>query len=241
MVAMFIFAAVVTATPTATATATPTPTPRPTVASMTAPMPGANSETYGRKIPFQLREQNGEIIEAEPTPEPPPNSLAAVAARIKLNRQGNAPIRYVDLHPSKPPAWLDPNWKPGPDAPEYVSKVHMQAEGDDGVLVYFALAAADTHITRGQGHLVLTISQGWRDLYRLERDVVPAEFEELNIGVGAFEHRTMAFSTGRISFTQFRDWPYREVTTAKVSFTRPDGKNFTGSDSMLLEPRPRAQ
>lgn len=86
MVAALILVAVATATPTPTLT----PTPRPTVASNTQGIGGGNSETYGSKIPLQLRQHSGLALEPEPTPTLPPNSLAATAARIKINRKALA-------------------------------------------------------------------------------------------------------------------------------------------------------
>ncbi len=241
MVAVLILAAAATATPTATPAVTPTSTPRPTVATTTAPIPGAHSETYGKKVPLQLRQQSGSVIEPEATPTEPPNSLAGVAARIKLKKDGSGPVRYVDVRPSKRATWLDPTWKAGPDDPEYISTVHLQTEGDDGVLVYFVVSAADIHITRGTGHLVLTIAQAWPELFRLERDLTPDDFGSIDVGVGAFKHQTIAFSTGRIPFSQFRDWPSEGEAVAKVTFTRPDGKELTGSGTARLEPRPRGR
>ncbi|HQT95609.1 MAG TPA: hypothetical protein PK435_13325, partial [Thermoanaerobaculaceae bacterium] len=86
MVAALILVAVATATPTPTLT----PPPRPTVASNSQAIGSGNSETYGSKVPLQLRQQSGLAIEPEPTPTLPPNSLAAVAARIKINRKALA-------------------------------------------------------------------------------------------------------------------------------------------------------
>lgn len=103
MVIALVFLAAVASTPTPTPTSTPSP--RPTIATMTAPMPGANSETYGKKIPLQLRDSATAMAGAEPTPTMPPNSLAAVAAKIKINREALA-----EMPRSAPPA------KPGATA-----------------------------------------------------------------------------------------------------------------------------
>lgn len=89
MVAALILAAVATATPTPTVT----PTARPTVAATTAPLPGSDSETYGAKLPAQLRPDGGRELAPEPTPTIAPNSLAGVAARIKINRAALAEIQ----------------------------------------------------------------------------------------------------------------------------------------------------
>ncbi len=79
MVAVLILAAVATATSTPTPTATATGTP--------AAQGRARSETYGDKIPLQLRPRAGGELPPEPTPTLPPNSLGGIAAKIKLNRE----------------------------------------------------------------------------------------------------------------------------------------------------------
>ncbi|TAM56784.1 MAG: hypothetical protein EPN53_00980 [Acidobacteria bacterium] len=105
MIASLILAAVATATPTPSPTVSPTTTP--------SPQAGVPSETYGGKIPLQLRPHTAGDLSAEPTPTVPPNSLAGVAARIKLHREGLQGGRITQANiPSRDPALGAPAAEP---------------------------------------------------------------------------------------------------------------------------------
>jgi hypothetical protein len=230
MIGFLLLSAVATVTPTPSPTAIPSPTATPAAAGL--------SDTYGKKMPSQFHQLESGYGEPEATPTLPPNPLAGVAARLKLHSNDGKPIRVVDIRPSQPLPETNPNWRPGPDEPEYISDVHAQPAGNDGMLVYVTMATASTALTRGTGTLTMTIRQD-DILYQFKKEIEPSDFETLHLGIGAFKHDATGFSTGRISFALFQSWPTDGTCTVDTVFTRPDGKRLTGSGSLYLHPGPK--
>lgn len=215
----------VLATAVATATPPPTASPSPTV----TPVP-AVSEVYGRKTPWQVRQQSGFEAEAPPTPTEPANSLAAIAARIKINRSALAGM-------SGPPPTPDPKRTPAPDD-VYQCKLVAYDRGD-GVEGYAVLEDRRGREIAVPGTYTITYYRATMYERRFstvrEGTVGAAGFSTQTVGVGGFAHDRLLISLPRVSYADMAGaWGFGDRIIVVFSYF-PTGQDVV-SDSATIYP-----
>ena len=130
--------------------------------------------------------------------------------------------------------------------PSYIKNVAAYKEGSDGLIVYFVLSDKDGEMTTASGTLKLDLSENktvysyngiiehTSVLFSTTVAVNQADFRRATVGMGAFQHRIVMYTFGRITYDQFRFAPREQMGKATVQFKANDGKLLKGEDTILF-------
>jgi hypothetical protein len=112
--------------------------------------------------------------------------------------------------------------------PVYVKDVVAMAAGSDGLTVYFTLADNNGGYTGSAGTVEVAIHDGANKvggiLFDQSFPVKQSDFQEAQVGVGAFAHTVLLCNIGRITHSEFNGNPQQSVGTVTITFTLPNGK-----------------
>jgi hypothetical protein len=116
-----------------------------------------------------------------------------------------------------------------PLPPAYIKSVVAYKEGIDGIVIYVIFADATGAMVPASGYITMEV---WEDaplprlLYRhFEPHLTPAAFHHTTIGVGAFAHQALLYTTGRVPYSAFDRQPTQRMGTVHVRFgAEPQGE-----------------
>lgn len=86
--------------------------------------------------------------------------------------------------------------------PDYIKDVVAYNEGGNGLVVYFILADSTGAMTTADGEVQLTIGCPYGVRYDHSFTVSKGDFRKASVGLGAFEHDVIAYSFGRIEYSE---------------------------------------
>jgi hypothetical protein len=127
--------------------------------------------------------------------------------------------------------------------PDYVKEVVAYKEGSEGFMIYFILADASGKMTTSNGNITLTISETRNSyyfgiyevkLYSTSFNVKKTDFKKANVGRGAFKHKVILCSIGRIAYSSFMNRPNAATGKVKLEFQRSDGQILKGEKAVFF-------
>jgi len=118
-------------------------------------------------------------------------------------------------------------------------------EGTGAMVVYFVLATATGEETRADGTVRLWVYEKAMntDTYKMEDrwlwtllniPVAASDFHTGEVGLGAFAHKQLICSLGRISYSRFNAQPSEMTGTVKVLFITTSGRELLGEGSVFF-------
>lgn len=117
--------------------------------------------------------------------------------------------------------------------PEYIKDVVAYKEGD-GVVVYYVLADANGQMTTAEGVYDLIISQEGNELLSSRREAHSMDFQNTEVGMGAFAHKVLLYPVGRIRYSDFRRFQNDNgVGKVEIRF-RQEGKPILSGSTTLM-------
>lgn len=118
--------------------------------------------------------------------------------------------------------------------PEYIKELVCYKEGPDGLVIYFILSDAYGAMTTADGDATLSIiyegnelGLGKAELYSNSFHVAKKDFHTAKLGVGAFEHKALIYTMGRIQYDSFKygmSGSTGKLGKIILTFQRSDGK-----------------
>jgi hypothetical protein len=135
-----------------------------------------------------------------------------------------------------------------PNPPAYVKNVVTYKEGSDGVIIYFTLADGSGAMTTSDGTATVTISEthsewnDWRSefveteekLFLKSFTVNKTDFQMAKVGMGAFEHKQLLYSFGRITYSSFYKEPSEMTGKIVLEFRTPSGQILKGDEIIIF-------
>jgi len=129
--------------------------------------------------------------------------------------------------------------------PSYIKAVVAYKEGTGAMVVYFVLATATGEETRADGTVRLWVYEEAMntDTYKMEDRwlwtlldirVAVSDFHTAEVGLGAFAHKQLICSLGRISYSRFHAQPSEMTGTVKVLFITTSGRELYGEGSIFF-------
>jgi len=129
--------------------------------------------------------------------------------------------------------------------PAYIKDVVAYKEGNGAMVVYFVLATAAGEETRADGTVRLQVYEKVMntDTYKmedrwlwtlLETPVAASDFHTAEVGQGAFAHKRLICSLGRILYSRFNAQPSQMTGTVKIIFRTISGRELPGEGTIFF-------
>jgi len=133
--------------------------------------------------------------------------------------------------------------------PSYIKDVVAYKEGSDGIVVYFVLADSNGQPTTANGKVNIKITETRSeynsrtytsteriiDIFSNTYNVTTSDFQNAEVGQGAFKRKVVLFLIGRIPYSRFRNKPEASNSgKIEIEFETSSGRKLTGSDTIFF-------